>query len=276
MRTRGSIAVVAAGLALVLSACGTVSGTAKAVASGQSAAPSPSAQPTMPTTTGLSFQYTVASTVTERDDAHILRKYPHYTISADQGALPAGVATAAVTVLNTSVTATVSDFESTGYHNGYQDIFAQGQKWQIAVAAGKPIRADSLLTITYTANESFGGETDEEPTALTIDMTTGQQIGLAQLFTGGDTSQLQQVVTAALQDRAKTDSPAGQSPTPIVAEDVTDILNNGRWYPDYDGLHILVPTGVVDPVANGAIEVTIPWPNLHDITTTFTQSTWRA
>jgi hypothetical protein len=246
--------------------CGTVSGTATAAGGTPPTAP--------PSASAPSFRYQVQTTVTERDDAHIIRKYPKYTIQADPGALPDGVADAAAAVLDGSVGRVVSDFEAIGHRNGYEDVFAQGQKWDIGITSQPTVRADSILTVSYTASESFGGEGDEEPVAVTIDMRTGTQLGLTRLFTGGNTAELAQLVTDALRQKVNADTLPGDSPVPLVPGEITDILADCRWYPDSDGFHVLPPSGVVGDVASGAANVDLPWSDLSGITTPFAKATW--
>ncbi|HEX3590776.1 MAG TPA: hypothetical protein VHV74_14185 [Pseudonocardiaceae bacterium] len=265
---RGRRWLLAAVLMVAAAGCGIVSGTATA-AGGASTVPS-----SEPSAAAPGFRYQVQTTITERDDAHIIRKYPKYTIQADPGALPAGVADAAAAVLNGSVGRAVSDFEATGHRNGYEDVFAQGQKWDIAITPQPTVRADSILTLSYTASESFGGEGDEEPVAVTVDMRTGTRLGLTRLFTGGNTADLARLVTDALREKVNADTLPGGSPVPLVPEEITDILANGRWYPDSDGFHVLPPSGVVGNVASGAANVDIPSSDLSDITTPFAKATW--
>lgn len=265
MRVRGRRWLPAAVLMAAVAGCGTVGGTATA-AGGPSTVPSSAAAP--------SFRYEVQTTITERDDAHVIRKYPKYAIQADPGGLPDGVADAAAAVLNGSIGRAVSDFEAIGHRNGYEDVFAQGQKWDIGITSQPTVRADSILTVSYTASESFGGEGDEEPVAVTIDMRSGEQLGLARLFTGGNTAELARLVKDALQQKVNADTQPGDSPVPLVPEEITDILANGRWYPDADGFHVLPPSGVVGDVASGAANVDIPWTGLSDVTTPFAKATW--
>jgi hypothetical protein len=231
----------------------------------------------------ITFQYSIFAPISHRDDDKVLRSYPVVEIKEGRNGLPKDVGVRVTSLLNNQVRSTVSDFEKTGRKSGWDSVFETGGKWRIAIRPDVGIRTDWILTVAFTADETYGGVNTELPSATTIDMHTGNVITLDDLFKGGNSSILQRRVRTGLiaevAQRQQTSSLPRELLTPpaqlVSPGQVEAVLAEGRWYPDDDGLHVLAQSGLFSTVAAGVITVVIPWNNLSDLTTPFTGSVWK-
>lgn len=231
----------------------------------------------------ITFQYSVFAPIGHRDDNNVMRSYPVVEIKEGRNGLPKGVGARVTNLLNNQVGSAVSDFEKTGRRSGWDSVFETGGKWRIAIRPDVGIRTDWILTVAFTADETYGGVNTELPSATTVDMHTGNVITLDELFKGGNSSILQRRVRTGLiadvSQRQQTSSLPRELLTPpaqlVSPGQVEAVLAEGRWYPDDDGLHVLVQNGLFSTVAAGVITVVIPWGNLSDLTTPFTRSAWK-
>jgi hypothetical protein len=173
-----------------------------------------------------SFQYSISNTYTRRDDAHIKRRYPHFAIDSEAVGLPAGVAEVAENTLDQKVRESIESVENTGIRFGYESVFQQGMQWQIDIDAKTGIRTDRILTVELTTSVTYGGDDQQLPSAVTMDMATGQVIGLDGIFAGGDSTGLREQIKDVLdREAAANDEAAGLSSVPVGNETISGITS---------------------------------------------------
>jgi hypothetical protein len=215
------------------------------------------------------WDYSVRVSTVTRNTAQEQRSYPRFSIVAAAGGLPAGSADRATTALNSRVAAVLAQFDQVGTANDYGD-----QQWTAQVSVHNPgadpsraVQQNRYLELGLMLEGSYGGETDQQPFTVLVDMSTGTQVGLDQIIDGGDTAELRQIVLPQVKAGAA-------DPADLSEDELRQTLDAGGWAVDQDGLHVLTPSGMLGSVADGPGDVVVPWSTLTDVTTPLAKSEW--
>lgn len=230
-----------------------------------------------PTTVPVTYQYSVTAPRERHDDVNIKRIYPVSKIVAGPHGLPDQVANKAEAALNGHVESIVKDFEVSGRKSGYDSLFLTGVQWSIDISSHVDIRDDSILTATFFTVAYYGGVASDLPSSVTINMQTGTPVSINDVVTPGKLTAFETILRTQLLTEADSHQLPGYGipKEQLVSPGQTaDLIDEGRWYPNFDGFHVMAPSGLLAPMSVDAIDVVVPWSQLRDLVTPFARTSW--